>query len=359
MKVVVGLSGGVDSAVAASLLLQQGYDVSAVFMKNWDDDDGTEYCTAQEDFLSACQVAEHLGIGLASVNFAQQYKEKVFSCFLEDMKRGLTPNPDILCNSEIKFSAFVDHALATGADKIATGHYARIEHNSSGSYSLLQCADERKDQTYFLHRLNQQQLSQSLFPLGDLIKTEVRATALAQGLPNHDRKDSTGICFIGERKFNDFIDRYLPEQPGDIVNESGECIGRHRGIHQYTIGQRKGLGIGGIHSADEQPWYVAHKDIDANRLLVVQGDHDLLYKDSFDVTQMHWIDKPLELPLECHVKIRHQQREKPCIISAREGSNNLAVRYSEQPQRAVTPGQASVFYYQGRCVGGGYIAVAD
>ena len=359
MKVVVGLSGGVDSAVAASLLLQQGYDVSAIFMKNWNDDDGTEYCTAQEDFISACQVADHLGIQLESVNFAQEYKERVFSSFLEDMGRGLTPNPDILCNSEIKFSAFVDYALAKGADKIATGHYARIERNNSGSYCLLKCADERKDQTYFLHRLNQHQLSKAIFPLGGFVKPEVRRKALELGLPNYDRKDSTGICFIGERKFNDFIERYLPENPGDIVDEQGNCIGRHKGVHQYTIGQRKGLGIGGIHSANEAPWYVAHKDMQANRLLVVQGEHHLLYRDSFEVAQMHWVDKPPHLPLECQVKIRHQQLEKPCIICAREGSSNLLVKYSSGPQRAVTPGQSSVFYCGKRCLGGGYIVVTD
>ena len=354
MKVIVGLSGGVDSAVAAYVLSEQGYQVSAIFMKNWDDDDGTEHCTAQEDFLSACKVADHLGITLDVVNFSKEYKEEVFSLFLNDIQRGLTPNPDILCNSKIKFNAFANHALAQGADMIATGHYARIERGASGDYQLLCGTDPHKDQSYFLYRLNQTQLSRALFPLGAMHKIEVRRLARKYGLPNADRKDSTGICFIGERNFSEFLGRYISPQQGDIVTLDGAVIGQHSGVHLYTIGQRKGLKIGGVAHAEDAPWYVADKEVTANRLIVVQGEHPMLFRNNFEIDGVHWIsDAPTVLPLSCEVKIRHQQKLKECTISRKIGSRYLL---NCSTQRAVTLGQSAVLYENDRCLGGGDIA---
>ena len=352
MKVVVGLSGGVDSAVAACVLSDQGHHVSAIFMKNWDNDDGTEHCTAQEDFLSACQVADHLGITLEVVNFAKEYKEKVFTLFLHDIERGLTPNPDILCNSEIKFDAFAKYALAQGAEMIATGHYVRVERGVSGDYNLLCGVDPHKDQSYFLYRLNQSQLSTSLFPLGAMHKTEVRQLACKYGLANADRKDSTGICFIGERNFSEFLGRYISPQSGDMVTPDGEIVGQHSGVHLYTIGQRKGLKIGGIAHAKEAPWYVAGKDVESNRLIVVQGEHPMLFRNDFEIDSVHWIGNAPTLPFDCRVKIRHQQKLKACTIARKIGSCYLL---NCSAQRAVTPGQSAVLYENGRCLGGGYI----
>ena len=278
-RVVVGLSGGVDSAVSAWLLKQQGFEVVGIFMKNWEDDDDTGYCSSNVDFVDAAAVADVVGVEIEHVNFASEYKDRVFAEFLREYQTGRTPNPDVLCNAEIKFKAFLDHAMRLGADKIATGHYARVRQAADGSCQLLKGLDPAKDQSYFLHRLNQAQLSRTLFPVGELHKTEVRRLALEIGLPNAKKKDSTGICFIGERPFREFLNRYLSHEPGPIVDERGREIGRHVGLSFYTLGQRQGLGIGGLRSGGgtHAPWFVAAKDLARNRLIAVQGhDHPAL-----------------------------------------------------------------------------------
>src|SRR6266436_7130088 len=284
-KVVVGMSGGVDSSVAALLLKRAGYDVVGLFMKNWEDDDDDEYCSTREDLIDAAAAADVIGIELEAVNFSAEYKDRVFADFLREYAAGRTPNPDVLCNAEIKFKAFLDHAMRLGAEKIATGHYARLGF-SENAFQLLKGKDAGKDQSYFLHRLNQQQLARVLFPVGELEKTEVRRIAQEAGLPNHAKKDSTGICFVGERPFREFLNRYLPKAPGPIVDDKGRTLGEHMGLSFYTIGQRKGIGIGGA----GEPWYVAGKDLAANKLVVVQGhDHPLLMKRSLAADEATWI----------------------------------------------------------------------
>jgi tRNA-uridine 2-sulfurtransferase len=357
-RVIVGLSGGVDSSVAALLLQQQGYRVEGLFMKNWEEDDTADYCSAAEDLVDAQAVAGCLDIPLHTVNFASEYWDRVFSYFLEEYRAGRTPNPDVLCNREIKFRAFLDYAREQlSATHIATGHYAALEQNGERC-RLIRAADEDKDQTYFLYMLGQSQLQHALFPLGGLKKQRVREIAEQAGFPNHKKKDSTGICFIGERKFRDFLQRYLPAQPGEIVTPDGECIGQHQGLMYYTLGQRQGLGIGGRQDAAEAPWYVVAKDLQQNRLIAAQGhSHPLLLCSALEAGQLHWIagDAP-SLPLRCHARIRHRQPLQACrILSDEHGRCHIEF---EQPQRAVTPGQAIVFYRQHECLGGGTIEAA-
>ncbi len=353
-KVIVGMSGGVDSSVTAYLLLQQGYQVEGLFMKNWQESDAEVYCTAAEDFKDAEDVSKILGIKLHTINFAAEYWDRVFAHFLEEYRAGRTPNPDVLCNREIKFKAFLDYALALGADYIATGHYARVSQEGALFHMRLS-ADEEKDQTYFLYMLGQQALSRTLFPLGGLTKDEVRKIATQQRLPNHKKKDSTGICFIGERKFRDFLSKYLPANPGDIETIDGEHLGEHQGLMYYTLGQRQGLGIGGMRGSEEKPWFVARKELRRNRLIVVQGhDHPMLFSDDLNCSQLHWVaGKQPPLPLSCHCRIRHRQPLQACTIEAAE-SGLCHISFS-QPQRAVTPGQSIVFYLDDDCLGGGII----
>jgi tRNA-specific 2-thiouridylase len=354
MRVIVGLSGGVDSAVAALLLNQQGYQVEGLFMDNWEDGEEETYCTAAEDFQDARQVCETLGVPLHKVNFAAEYRERVFKHFLEGYAAGYTPNPDVLCNSEIKFKAFLDHALRLGATHIATGHYARLAQSPDG-VELLKAKDAGKDQSYFLHAVPQAALQRALFPLGELQKTDTRAVAREAGFANHAKKDSTGICFIGERRFTEFLGRYLPAQPGDIVTPEGRVMGRHNGLMYYTLGQRQGIGIGGARDTEASPWYVAGKDMGKNRLLVVQGhDHPLLLSGSLEATHLHWISgQAPALPLRCTAKTRYRQADQGCRISKIE-SDRCRVEF-DLPQRAVTPGQYAVFYAGDECLGGGVI----
>ena len=350
--VVVGLSGGVDSAVAALLLKQQGYAVTGLFMKNWEEDDTTSRCSAEEDLKITHAVCARLGLELKTVNFSAEYWDRVFHYFLEEHKRGRTPNPDVLCNKEIKFKAFLEHALGLGADLIATGHYARVDRRD-GRYRLLKARDTQKDQTYFLYTLGQAQLAHTLFPIGHLTKPEVRALARAAGLPNYDRKDSTGICFIGERDFKSFLARYLPAQPGDIRTLTGDRLGQHDGLMYYTIGQRHGLGIGGA----GEPWYVARKDLASGTLYVVQGkNHPVLFSDSLQADELHWVAGTAPaFPLRCQAKSRYRQPDQACVTTATEAG---VVAAFERPQRAVTPGQAVVFYQGEECLGGGTIRQA-
>jgi tRNA-specific 2-thiouridylase len=350
----VGLSGGVDSAVAAALLLEQGYQVEALFMKNWDEDDEEDYCPAEQDLADAQAVAECLGIKLHTISFSAEYWDRVFEYFLAEYRAGRTPNPDILCNQEIKFRAFPDYALGLGADWIATGHYARVE-GPADQRLLLKGRDANKDQSYFLYRLNQKALKHSLFPLGDLLKPDVRSMAEDKGFPNFAKKDSTGICFIGERKFKEFLGRYLPAQPGEIVSTEGETLGEHQGLMFHTIGQRQGLGIGGLRDNSGEPWYVAAKNIDTNQLVIAQGnDHPALFKSRLEAGDLHWIaGQAPAVPLNCHARIRYRQSDQACEITVLQ-DNLLQVEFSE-PQRAVTPGQAIVFYDSDLCLGGGTI----
>ena len=353
-SVIVGMSGGVDSSVSAKLLIEQGYHVEGLFMKNWEETDDVAYCTAKEDLEDALQVCDELDIPLHQVNFAKQYWDRVFSFFLEEYRAGRTPNPDIMCNKEIKFSVFLEYALKLGAEKIATGHYAQCRYED-GSYQLLTCVDSNKDQTYFLHRLGQRELSFSLFPLGELTKPQVRTIATESGFDNHEKKDSTGICFIGERRFRDFLAKYLPAQPGDILTLDGDVIGKHQGAFYYTIGQRQGLGIGGQQDYAEAPWYVIDKNVRNNTITVVQGqDHPALYKTHLDAQQLHWIARPpAKLPWKCTAKIRYRQPNQSCSII--EINNDTCTVVFDQPQRAITAGQSVVFYDDNRCIGGGII----
>ncbi|MBI5430747.1 MAG: tRNA 2-thiouridine(34) synthase MnmA [Nitrosomonadales bacterium] len=353
-KVVVGMSGGVDSSVTALLLKQQGYDVVGLFMKNWEDDDNSEYCSSRQDLLDAVSVADTIGIPIEAVNFAKEYKDRVFSYFLREYQAGRTPNPDILCNSEIKFKAFLDHAIGMGADVIATGHYAQVR-EQDGLYQLLKADDGSKDQSYFLHRLNQAQLSKSLFPLGKLLKSKVREIAEQHGLPNHAKRDSTGICFIGERPFREFLNRYLPTQPGEMMTPEGKVVGKHQGLSFYTIGQRQGLGIGGAKEATGEPWFVAAKDMSNNRLIVVQGhDHPLLLNAGLDALELHWISghKP-DITRAYAAKTRYRQQDASCRIALTAGD---AAHFTfDEAQWAVTPGQSVVVYDGIICLGGGII----
>jgi tRNA-specific 2-thiouridylase len=353
-KVIVGMSGGVDSSVTALLLKEQGYEVVGLFMKNWEDDDTDEYCPAKQDLIDAVAVADRLGIEIEAVNFSKEYKEKVFNNFLEEYRAGRTPNPDIFCNSEIKFRAFLDHALGMGADLIATGHYAQVR-EVDGLFQLLKAEDGTKDQSYFLYRLNQEQLSKTLFPLGGLYKREVREIARKAGLATSEKKDSTGICFIGERPFREFLQRYLPNNPGEIRTPEGKVVGRHNGLMYYTLGQRQGLGIGGSRDGDGAPWFVAGKDMANNVLIVVQGhDHPLLYADGLRSQQMHWIagHDPREHWVYA-AKTRYRQPDAPCEIDSIDG-DNCEIRFGEA-QWAVTPGQSVVVYESKVCLGGGII----
>ncbi|MDH5632850.1 MAG: tRNA 2-thiouridine(34) synthase MnmA [Gammaproteobacteria bacterium] len=346
--VVLGLSGGVDSAVAGLLLKEQGYRVTGVFMKNWEEDDTDEYCSAAEDLRSATEVARILDIPLKTVNFSGEYWDRVFEYFLAEYKANRTPNPDVLCNKEIKFKAFLDYALSLGADTIATGHYAGIR-KTGDRFELIKAKDDNKDQTYFLHLLDQAALSRSLFPLCDIPKPEIRRMAEAAGLPNADRKDSTGICFIGERNFRQFLSSYLPAQPGDIKTPDGELKGGHDGLMYYTIGQRQGLGVGGPGG----PWFVVDKDIENNALIVSTGDDSLLYSPALETLAPHWIaGEAPGLPLACTARIRHRQPEQACTLFPSE--QGLRVEFVT-PQRAVTPGQSAVFYRGDVCLGGGII----
>ncbi len=352
-KIVVGLSGGVDSAVAALLLKQQGHEVTGVFMKNWDEDDDEDYCPAEQDLADARNIADRLEIELHTVSFSAEYWNRVFSHFLNEYQAGRTPSPDIICNREIKFSAFLDHALELGAEFIATGHYARIK--KQPVVRLLKGIDELKDQTYFLHTLTRDQLGKSLFPLGMLEKTEVRRLARENNFENHDKKDSTGICFIGERRFSSFLAQYLEKNPGDIRTLDGEIIGSHDGLMFYTIGQRQGLGIGGRRQASGEPWYVIDKEIESNTLRVAQGvNHPALFKPGLRASQLHWIaTQSPELPFRCTARIRHQQPVQQCTVTA--GIDDECNVMFTTPQRAITPGQSVVFYDKDECLGGGII----
>ena len=359
-RIVVGMSGGVDSSVAALLLKEQGYEVVGLFMKNWEDDDTEDYCSSRQDLVDAVSVADTLGIEIELVNFSAEYKERVFSEFLAEYKAGRTPNPDVLCNAEIKFKAFLDHAVTMGADHIATGHYAQVRERD-GLFQLLRADDGAKDQSYFLYRLNQAQLSKAMFPLGNLNKTEVRALARKAGLATHDKKDSTGICFIGERPFREFLNRYIPANPGDIVTPGtpdGAKVGRHNGLMFYTLGQRQGLGIGGTRDGDGDAWYVAEKDIANNRLTVVQGhDHVRLFADRTTAVNLSWISGATP---PCGwvygAKTRYRQKDAPCVVAAAT-QQSCAIEFAE-PQWAVTPGQSVVVYESNVCLGGGIIESA-
>ncbi len=354
-RVVVGMSGGVDSSVAALLLKRNGYDVVGLYMKNWEDDDDDEYCSTRQDLIDAAAAADVIGVDLEAVNFAVEYKDRVFADFLREYSAGRTPNPDVLCNAEIKFKAFLDHAIRLGAARIATGHYAQLR-EADGKFELLRAADASKDQSYFLHRLNQQQLARVMFPVGHLSKTEVRKIALEAGLPNHAKKDSTGICFIGERPFREFLSRYLPKKPGPIVTPEGKTVGEHIGLAFYTIGQRKGIGLGGKKGSSGDAWYVAQKDIARNALTVVQGhDHPLLMKESLAALDASWVAGEAPPSLSQHsAKTRYRQADSGCTL-LRAGNGEIAVDF-DQPQWAVTPGQSVVLYDAEVCLGGGIIS---
>ena len=354
-NIIVGMSGGVDSSVTALLLLEQGHRVTGLFMKNWEEDDGTEYCTAMQDLSDAQQVCDTLGIELKTVNFAAEYWDEVFEVFLSEFQKGRTPNPDILCNKHVKFKAFLNYAIEDlGAEYIATGHYARVELRH-GEYVLLKGLDPGKEQSYFLYTLGQKQLSRTLFPIGHLHKTDIRALAQKAGFEIYRKKDSTGICFIGERKFKEFLQRYLPTQPGEIRTPEGRIIGRHHGLMYYTLGQRQGLGIGGVQNTPDEPWYVLDKDLDNNVLIVGQGhDHPLLLHNALDAGQLDWCSgRPLTETLRCAAKTRYRQTDQPCTVEPLPDGRCRAV--FEEPQRAITPGQSVVFYDGDLCLGGGII----
>jgi tRNA-specific 2-thiouridylase len=357
-NIIVGISGGVDSSVSALLLKQQGYEVHAVFMKNWEGDDIDDTCPAEQDFSDAKAVCKTLGIDIRGVNFSDQYWDRVFSYFLEEYSAGRTPNPDVLCNKEIKFRAFLDYALAQGAEKIATGHYARTDLRD-GEYFLLRGQDTNKDQSYFLYTLKQDQLARSIFPIGELTKSEVRKLAEQNHLVTYNKKDSTGICFIGERDFKTFLQRYLPAQPGDIITPEGDKIGRHDGLMYYTRGQRQGLGIGGLANFSDEPWYVADKDLDNNKLIAVQGhEHDLLKGSWLTATKLEWISLTSPtFPFTCTAKTRYRQQDSICHLTV-DGDNGCRVEF-EEPQWAITPGQSVVFYQDDCCLGGGIIDTTD
>lgn len=354
-KVIVGMSGGVDSSVSAWLLQQQGYQVAGLFMKNWEEDDSDEYCSAATDLADAQAVCDKLGIELYTINFSAEYWDNVFEHFLAEYKAGRTPNPDILCNKEIKFKAFLEFAAEDlGADYIATGHYVRRQ-DVDGKSRLLRGVDTNKDQSYFLYTLSHEQVAQSLFPVGELEKPEVRKIAEQLDLATAKKKDSTGICFIGERKFKDFLARYLPAQPGDIVTVDGDNVGTHQGLMYHTLGQRKGLGIGGLKDGGEDPWYVVDKDLINNRLIVAQGhDHPSLFSNGLIAQQLHWVDRnEITETFRCTVKTRYRQQDIPCTVIP-HAPDRIEVRFDE-PVAAVTPGQSAVFYQGDVCLGGGVI----
>ena len=354
---MIGVSGGVDSAVAAFLLKQNtAYDVQAVFMQNWEDEDD-DYCTAVEDFRDATGVCELLDIPLGSVNFSAEYWKNVFAGFLDEYNAGRTPNPDVLCNSEIKFKAFLHHAQSLGAEKIATGHYVQTDKSADGKSRLLRGADNNKDQSYFLHTLNQEQLAHSVFPVGKLQKKDLRDIAQNLDLQVHDKKDSTGICFIGERKFRDFLAEYVAARPGNIITTDGNILGTHEGIAFYTIGQRQGLGIGGSAKYSNDPWYVSNKEVSRNELTVVQGhDHPALHKSALRAVKLHWIREVPSDKYICTAKTRYRQQDKECTIHF-ESNSEVVVQFKNSV-RAITPGQSVVFYNGEECLGGGIIKEA-
>lgn len=355
LRITVAMSGGVDSSVAALLLKQQGHDVSGLFMKNWENEDPNSPCSAEIDLHDAINVAEKLGIAIDGENFAAEYRQHVFQHFIDAHRAGRTPNPDILCNKEIKFRVFLNHALDRGADKVATGHYARVDFQD-GHYRLRKGRDANKDQSYFLYTLGQRELGRTLFPVGELEKREVRRLAAAAAFDNAAKKDSTGICFIGERNFRPFLKQFIAPQTGPIMSVDGKTIGEHEGLMFYTLGQRQGLGIGGIAETSGEPWYVVDKLLDSNVLVVAQGDHHpRLFHRHLSVEELHWVSgEAPPLPCRCTAKIRYRQSDQPCQLLA--GSNGqLEVTFAE-PQRAVTPGQAIVFYQDDICLGGGTIA---
>ena len=351
------MSGGVDSSVSALLLLEQGYQVEGLFMKNWEEDDGTEYCTAKEDLADAQQVADRLGIKLHQANFAAEYWDNVFEHFLEEYKAGRTPNPDILCNKEIKFKAFLEYAQVLGGDFIATGHYVR-RRGAGADTQLLKGLDNNKDQSYFLHAVGCHELDKSLFPVGDIEKPLVRALAEKHDFITAKKKDCTGICFIGERRFRDFLKQYIPAQPGKIETPEGEVIGDHTGLMYYTIGQRQGLGIGGLKNHPEAPWFVAEKDLDRNVLVAVQGiDHSLLFTETLELSGVDWVDgkgpvEELGATIQVNCKHRYRQGDQPCELRKTESGYSV---HFDDPQRAITPGQSAVFYQGEVCLGGGVI----
>lgn len=361
-RVVLGMSGGVDSSVAAWLLKQQGYEVIGLFMKNWEDDDNDAYCSTRQDWIDAVSVADVLGVDIEAVNFASEYKDRVFAEFLREYEAGRTPNPDVLCNAEIKFKAFLDHAINLGADLIATGHYARVR-EVDGRFELMKAIDASKDQSYFLHRLNQSQLCHTLFPLGELHKTEIRRIAEQLSLPNASKKDSTGICFIGERPFREFLNRYLSFRPGPMMTPEGDVVGEHVGLSFYTLGQRKGIGLGGIkkHGASDgrhDAWYVARKDVAANILYVVQGhDHPWLLSTTLTADQVSWVAAESPEGGSVSAKTRYRQADTTCLHQQRsDGGFSLTF---ETAQWAVTPGQSAVLYDGEVCLGGGIISASS
>ncbi len=364
-RVVVGLSGGVDSAVTAWLLKQQGHEVVGIFMKNWEDDDDTEYCSSNVDFVDAASVADVIGIEIEHVNFAAEYKDRVFAEFLREYQAGRTPNPDVLCNAEIKFKAFLDHAMRLGADRIATGHYARVRERA-GRVELLKGLDTSKDQSYFLHRLNQAQLARTWFPVGELRKSQVRQMADEIGLPNARKKDSTGICFIGERPFREFLSRYISHESGPIQDDRGRLLGRHVGLSFYTLGQRQGLGIGGVKEkgaqrggGEHQPWFVARKDLTTNTLYAVQGhQHPWLLSPALRAQDLSWVagQPPGPCPLKLSAKTRYRQTDAACTL-VQIDEQGLVLDF-KQDQWAVTPGQSAVLYDGEVCLGGGVISAA-
>jgi len=357
------MSGGVDSSVTAWLLKEQGYDVLGLFMKNWEDDDDSEYCSTRQDWLDAASVADLIGVDIEAVNFAAEYKDRVFADFLREYSAGRTPNPDVLCNAEIKFKAFLDHAMSLGAEHIATGHYARVrkvETANGTQHQLLKALDLTKDQSYFLHRLNQAQLARTLFPLGEIPKTEVRRIAQSLQLPNAAKKDSTGICFIGERPFREFLNRYLPTRPGPIKTPEGLVLGQHQGLSFYTLGQRKGLGIGGVKGRQRDDgtadaWYTARKDIESNTLYVVQGhDHPWLLSQSLHALGASWVAGHAPEPGSYSAKTRYRQADSACALEG-AAEDGFSLSFAEH-QWAVTPGQSAVLYDGDVCLGGGIIA---
>ena len=360
-KVVIGMSGGVDSSVAAWMLKEQGYDVVGLFMKNWEDDDDSEYCSTRQDWIDAASVADVIGVDIEAVNFAGEYKDRVFADFLREYQAGRTPNPDVLCNAEIKFKAFLDHAMHLGADLIATGHYARVRQQGE-QFQLLKAYDHTKDQSYFLHRLNQAQLSKTLFPLGEIPKTEVRRIAEQLKLPNAAKKDSTGICFIGERPFREFLNRYLSYKPGAMMTPDGKVVGEHVGLSFYTLGQRKGIGVGGMKAyknpdGSSDAWYVARKDVANNILYIVQGhDHPWLLSAALSADQASWIAGAAPVAGALSAKTRYRQADVACELApAAAGASEFALRFTDA-QWAVTPGQSAVLYDGDICLGGGIIA---
>ena len=355
-KVVIGMSGGVDSSVAAWMLKQQGYEVIGLFMKNWEDDDSDEYCSSRQDWLDVVSVADLIGIDVEAVNFAAEYRERVFAEFLREYAAGRTPNPDVLCNAEIKFKAFLDHAMSLGADAIATGHYARVRH-VEGQVQLLKAVDASKDQSYFLHRLTQQQLANVLFPLGEIPKSEVRKIAEDIGLHNARKKDSTGICFIGERPFREFLNRYLPRTPGPIKNPEGKVVGEHMGLAFFTLGQRKGIGLGGSQEGNGDAWYVARKDMPNNTLYVAQGHgHPWLLSNALAAIDANWISGHAPSPGKYSAKTRYRQVDAPCeFLLSSDAPLSFQLTFPEA-QWAVTPGQSAVLYDGDICLGGGIIS---